>query len=146
MASSGERLGELADQLKALSESLGREDPTERRGSKALKAANEVCERLRNVIDDLDLVKQPEYIFDPSNPAVVGRIVGITMIAQKRVPLAEIERFYGSGVYAIYYKGDFPAYQPLSKREHPIYVGKADPADPSSKNAIQQGEKLSGSN
>lgn len=144
MASSAEKLGELATQLNELSKVLGKEKAVERRGSKTLRTANEVYDRLRVVIDELDPVKQPEYIFDPSNPVVVGRIVGIAMIAQKRVRLAEIERFYGSGVYAIYYKGDFPAYQPLAKKEHPIYVGKADPAEPSSKNATQQGEKLSG--
>jgi hypothetical protein len=146
MASSPEKIEQLAIQLKKLSDTLAKEKtsslPANRTG-KILKTINEVYDRLRSVIDDLDPVKQPEYIFDPSNPAVVGRIVGITMIAQKRSPLSCIERFYGSGVYAIYYSGDFPAYAPLAKKEHPIYVGKADPSDPASKTAIQQGEKLS---
>ena len=55
------------------------------------------------------------------------------MIAQPRKPLANIDRFYGSGVYALYYNGDFAAYRKISKREQPIYVGKVDPADPSAK-------------
>lgn len=42
------------------------------------------------------------------------------------------EPFEGAGIYAIYYLGDFPAYQPLAevnreRLEAPIYVGKADP-------------------
>ena len=67
----------------------------------------------------------------------------ITMIAQPRKPLANDERFYGSGVYAIYYNGAFPAYKAISKKEHPIYVGKADPADAGSKTAVEQGDRLS---
>ena len=93
---------------------------------------------------DLDPIKHPGLIFDPSNPNVAGRIVAITMIAQDRKPLANIDRFYGSGVYALYYEGAFPAYRAISGREHPIYVGKADPADAGSKTAIEQGDKLCG--
>jgi hypothetical protein len=96
------------------------------------------------VIEDLDPVKHPGFVFDPSNSNIAGRIVGITMIAQTRKPLANVDRFYGSGVYAIYYSGKFPAYAAISKREHPIYVGKADPADRASKTAMEQGDKLSG--
>ncbi len=147
MSSSFKQLSELGDQLKIASEILRKDQQSDKatgRGSKALKTVVEIHERIRGIIDDLDPVKQPEYMFDPSSPRVVGRIVGITMIAQRRIPLESIERFYGSGVYAIYYNGDFPAYAALSRREHPIYVGKADPADPAAKNPIQQGEKLSG--
>jgi hypothetical protein len=40
------------------------------------------------------------------------------------------ELFEGSGVYAIYYHGDFPGYDPLVKATDapPIYVGKAEPS------------------
>ena len=64
------------------------------------------------------------------------------MITQSRKPLASVERFYGSGVYAVYYNGNFRPYSAISKREHPIYVGKANPADPASKNPMEQGDKL----
>lgn len=46
----------------------------------------------------------------------------------------EGERFFGAGIYAIYYVGDFPAYAAIAERnrdgrfEAPIYVGKAIPA------------------
>ena len=66
-------------------------------------------------MEDLDPVKHPGFVFDPSNPNVAGRIVGITMIAQTRKPLGSVERFYGSGVYAIYYSGGFAAYKAISK-------------------------------
>jgi hypothetical protein len=36
-------------------------------------------------------------------------------------------KFYGAGVYALYYKGDHPAYHLLRESEVPIYVGKAEP-------------------
>ena len=47
-------------------------------------------------------------------------------------PLPPISRFIGSGVYGLYYIGDFPDYQPLVARNnpeicYPIYVGKAVP-------------------
>jgi hypothetical protein len=49
------------------------------------------------------------------------------------VPLSGIPRFRGAGVYAIYYTGDFPAYEIVRERNTdgawslPIYVGKAVP-------------------
>ena len=147
MATPPGRLEQLAVQLKELSEKLALEEASllaAPRAKRVRKTISEAYEKLRKVMDDLDPVKHPGFVFDPSNPNVAGRIVGITMIAQARRPLASVERFYGSGVYAIYYNGGFVAYKAISKKEHPIYVGKADPADPSSKTAMEQGDKLSG--
>ena len=48
-----------------------------------------------------------------------------------------------SGVYALYYSGDFEGYAAISGKEHPIYVGKADPRDPTSQTAMDQGDRLS---
>jgi hypothetical protein len=147
MAISQEKIEQLAIQLKELSEKLASEEASHLaapRARKVHKTINEAYEQLRKVMDDLDPIKHPGFVFDPSNPNVAGRIIGITMIAQARKPLANVERFYGSGVYAIYYSGDFPAYAAISKMEHPIYVGKADPADPASKTAKEQGDKLAG--
>ena len=83
-------------------------------------------------------------MFDPSNPVIIGKFAGIAMVAQKRHPLDAVDRFYGSGVYAIYYDGPFPTYAPLVGTENPIYVGKADPAVSGAKSAREQGEKLLG--
>ena len=140
-----EKLEQLATQLKEISESLAAEEASQlpaARAKRVRKAITEAYDKLRKVMEDLDPIKHPGFVFDPSNPNVAGRIVGITMIAQDRKPLANVERFYGSGVYAIYYNGKFPAYKAISKKEHPIYVGKADPADPASKTAMEQGDRL----
>ncbi len=139
-------LKELASQLAVLSETLAAAEEHHRtpaRVKRVRATISETYKKMRQVMDDLDPVKQPDFVFEPSNPDIAGRIVAITMLAQPRKPLSEIERRYGSGVYAIYYEGDFHAYKALSKKEHPIYVGKADPANPTSKSATEQGEKLS---
>jgi hypothetical protein len=64
------------------------------------------------------------------------------MIAQDRVKLEEVQPFYGSGVYAVYYTGSFREYAPIRKTETPIYVGKADPATDAAKTVREQGPKL----
>jgi hypothetical protein len=103
----------------------------------------EMVEKCDTLLRDLDPVRQPKSMFDPGNPAVVGRFVALAMIAQPRSPLTEIERFYGSGIYALYYSGEFSAYAPIRGTETPIYVGKADPQAGNAKTPRQQGERLS---
>ena len=142
-----EELDRLVSALKKLSEAISREEPPRLSTQKARSVRESITkayETLCRLVDDLDPFKNPGVVFDPANPNVVGRIVGIAMIAQPRKPLAGIheDKFYGSGVYAIYYNGDFPAYAGVSKCEHPIYVGKADPANPAGKSAKEQGNRL----
>lgn len=103
----------------------------------------EIIAQLGRLLDDLDPVRQPVSVFDPSNPKVVGRFVALAMVAQERHPLGEIEAHYGSGVYAIYYLGDFDLYAPLSGTETPIYVGQAAPKVRNARTAMEQGEQLS---
>lgn len=93
---------------------------------------------------ELDRVKQPEAVFDPSDPRLIGRFVALALVSQPTVPLPDLARFYGSGVYAIYYRGDFPLYAPIRDTETPIYVGQAAPDNPRARNPSEQGEKLSG--
>jgi hypothetical protein len=107
--------------------------------------------QIKKAIDDLtallgklDPIAQPTSVFDPSNPKVVGRFVSLAMVAQDRRPLGDIPKFYGSGVYAIYYTGSFPAYQPISGTETPIYVGQASPSISNARSPLEQGAKLSG--
>ena len=107
--------------------------------------------QIRGVIDDLaillnslDPISQPSAVFDPSNPKIVGRFVSLALVAQQRHALLDIPRFYGSGVYAVYYKGDFPLYAPISGTETPIYVGQASPAIRNARNPLEQGPKLCG--
>ena len=103
---------------------------------------DKIARALALVSENLDPTRRPASIFNPSNPAHVGRFIALTMIAQDRTPLANLEKFYGAGVYAIYYVGSFTAYRPIARTEHPIYVGKADPVDEKAVNAIHQGTKL----
>jgi hypothetical protein len=90
----------------------------------------------------LDPIKQPTTVFDPANPRTVARFVGVALVAQERTPLGALAPFYGSGVYALYYGGAFELYRPLVGAENPIYVGKADPADPTAKTPRDQQQRL----
>lgn len=103
----------------------------------------EIKSRLDDLLRQIDPIKQPDSVFDPAEPNLVGRFVALALVAQPRKPLAEFERFYGSGVYALYYNGDFEPYATISRKETPIYVGKADPADGTAKTPTEQGDKLS---
>ena len=146
MARNPSRIEQLATELRKLSEELAGEEAVPFSATVAKRLRQTIaaaCDNLRNVIEDLDPIHHPGFVFNLSNPNVVGRIVGITMVAQPRQPLETFERFYGSGVYAIYYNGDFPTYEGISRREHPVYVGKADPANPYSESAVEQGDRLS---
>ena len=101
-----------------------------------------IARELFTAATGLDPVAQPVAVFDPSSPSTVGRFVGVALVAQERVPLRSVAPFYGSGVYALYYRGDFAPYGRLSKSETPIYVGKADPETTSAKSAQEQGARL----
>ena len=103
-----------------------------------------LVEELGDVLARLDPIRQPVSVFDPSEPKVVGRFVSLALVAQARHPLSEIPRAYGSGVYAIYYTGDFEDYKPLCRTETPIYVGQAAPLASSAKTPKQQGARLCG--
>lgn len=71
--------------------------------------------------------------FNPLDKRHLGESVGQAMLRQPVVPMADLEKFSGAGIYAIYYKGDFPAYEMIAERNQdgafsaPIYVGKAVP-------------------
>jgi hypothetical protein len=93
---------------------------------------------------DLDPIKDPGASFDPADPDTAGRLVALALIAQDRVPLGRVAQTYGSGVYAIYYRGKHPLYVPVSKTETPIYVGKADPENPNAHTPREQGPRLFG--
>lgn len=71
--------------------------------------------------------------FNPLDKKNLGASVAEAMLEQIAQPLGELQPFVGIGIYAIYYKGPFKAYQPLSVRNAtaftaPIYIGKAVPA------------------
>src|SRR5690625_270334 len=92
----------------------------------------------------LDPVAQPEAVFDPSNPNVVGAFIALALQSRNRAPLSEVREspFHGSGIYAIYYCGGFDVYSALEGTEHPIYTGKSDPVSPAATTPVAQGQKL----
>jgi len=106
------------------------------------KDAADLIEALRVFVAELDPVKQPPCVLDPADPYVVGKVIATTLLDQPRIPLDTIGRFYGSGVYAIYYVGDFPAYTAAAATQTPLYVGKADPAKPGAGTSEAQGLRL----
>lgn len=72
--------------------------------------------------------------FNPLDKKNLGASVAEALLTKEIHPLGEVASFEGAGIYAIYYTGDFEAYQPLARLNQnnkflwPIYVGKAVPA------------------
>lgn len=69
--------------------------------------------------------------YNPLDKQHLAESAARALLKQEPEPLPP-EPFEGAGIYAIYYLGDFDAYQPLAeinreRMEAPIYVGKADP-------------------
>lgn len=112
---------------------------------RAIRAELEsVVLRLNTVAQSLDLVRQPKHVFDPTSPKVIGEMVAHTLLLQDKEKLADVvnQSFYGAGVYALYYRGRFDSYEPITKKDHPIYVGKADPEELHASTAEKQGIRL----
>lgn len=67
--------------------------------------------------------------YNPLERMNLARSVEATLLQQPLLRLPLIEPFRGAGLYALYYRGAFPAYHPISSSEWrvPIYVGKAEP-------------------
>jgi hypothetical protein len=124
------QVSEVEDSLKAAAQ---------KRLSETLQHA---AGKLTQAAREIDPIKEPSAFFDPADPRTLGRLAAVALLVQPRLPLAMVERAYGSGVYAIYYDGAYPAYRSLAKTESPIYVGKADPETPDAHSPRQQGTKL----
>lgn len=135
-------LVELRERLRHLRELL----PTLTRSAanKAMAELLAIMGEIEEARADLDPIQEPGASFDPANPDTAGRLVALALIAQDKVPLARIARTYGSGVYAIYYLGDHPAYSAAARTETPIYVGKADPKSADAHTSREQGPQLYG--
>ncbi|MFQ5672895.1 MAG: Eco29kI family restriction endonuclease, partial [Nitrospinales bacterium] len=74
-----------------------------------------------------------ETPYNPLDKKNLGVSVADALLLQPMTLLPPEKAFVGAGIYAIYYVGDYPAYQPITERnknekfEAPIYVGKAVP-------------------
>lgn len=137
-----ELLASLQNDLDSLAAQAAAQPPSStlrRRLDDALRA---ISGRIDTLLRDLDPIRHPAAVFDPANPKIIGRFISLAMVAQNREKLSAVERFYGSGIYAIYYRGPFKLYAPLAKTETPIYVGKAGPAVGNARTPMEQGDRL----
>ncbi|MBO4269093.1 Eco29kI family restriction endonuclease [Microbispora triticiradicis] len=64
--------------------------------------------------------------FNPLGLDMLSQNLRVAMDSRPRFPLADLPKFVGAGLYALYYIGDFPLYEGLRDRDIPIYVGKAE--------------------
>ena len=72
--------------------------------------------------------------FNPLDTRNLGIAVVRALLDKRAHPLDSVPKFRGAGIYAIYYRGPFGAYEAIARRsattdaQHvPIYVGKAIP-------------------
>jgi len=133
-------LDDLEGLIRELNESTA--DLSARRKAATKRRVDELVRQLHTTARSLDPVAVPSRFFDPSDPRQVGRFVGLALVAQPKVPLGEVGKFYGSGVYALYYDGGHEPYEPIAETEHPIYAGKADPANGAATTPQGQGSRL----
>ena len=79
----------LAQRLKELSDALAAE-PASNLSPPRLKRLRltiaEAYGKLRNVVENLDPIKHPGFVFEPSNPTIAGRIIGINRLTATRIP------------------------------------------------------------
>lgn len=131
----------LEDALAAVLSAAGSNPPQAvvRRLREGLAAHADAVEAARSSTDP---IRMPRATFDPADPKAIGRMVSIALLAQPFVALTDVQPAYGSGVYAIYYRGGHPLYGGISGSETPIYVGKADPAKDDASTTREQGAKL----
>jgi hypothetical protein len=141
-SSLAERIADLQDALQRLTQESEQSNLSAKRRKDLERELLAVVERLGELIARLDPIRHPPAVFDPSNPKVVGRFVSLALVAQPRHPLGQIPRTYGSGVYAIYYRGEYPLYAPISGTETPIYVGQAAPLANNARTPKEQGARL----
>ena len=143
-AEAKEVLERLDAEINALIEIVDGRPPRGKARQEIDSGLRELVSRGETLLRDLDPIRWPQFMFDPGDPAVVGRFIALALIAQERAPLASVQSFHGSGVYALYYKGEFAAYAPIGKTETPIYVGKADPRVDTARTPFEQGARLHG--
>jgi hypothetical protein len=110
--------------------------------SKFCKASYEIAGALLELAGELDPVRPPAGLIELFAPATIGRLVGQELLRVELFPLNDVKPFYGSGIYALYYAGEFTAYTAISKSDCPIYVGNADPTDRKARIGRDQGKGI----
>jgi hypothetical protein len=97
---------------------------------------------LESLEQHVDATLTPKYVFNLNDPGTIGEVIVFKLEAEPTIPLEAVKPFYGSGIYALYYHGEFPAYQAISGTPCPIYVGKAGPQTPNASSPKTQGTSL----
>lgn len=75
----------------------------------------------------------PTEPYNPLDKLNLAKSIEIELLSEKVEPLGSSEHVIGSGIYAIYYTGNFKPYVPIAEANandgftQPIYVGKAIP-------------------
>jgi hypothetical protein len=71
--------------------------------------------------------------FDPLSKPALAESIALQLLKSPALSFPPKNKTVGAGIYALYYSGDFPPYQPIAKKNKgdkppiPIYVGKAVP-------------------
>ncbi len=63
--------------------------------------------------------------YNPLDRMNLGNSVADALVESDMHNLSNLEQFEGTGIYCIYYAGDFPSYKKLVEKNLPIYVGQA---------------------
>lgn len=134
----------LRDDLERLLEDARQLELTPRSRTMLSVELQKSAAALNGLLAELDPIDRPSAVFDPGNPRTVGFFVSLALSAQPRKPLGRLKSFYGAGVYALYYKGSFAEYAPISGTETPIYVGMAIYGAPDHHDPSLMGTSLSG--
>jgi hypothetical protein len=119
-----------------------RDDFTESQIQGCDKKLAKISETLLETRCLLDPAKHEIITISLGRPDALSRFFAFSFVEKELRDFSGIgdSKFYGSGVYALYYAGDqIEPYRVISGTETPIYVGKAVPASPSAETAFDQG-------
>lgn len=104
-----------------------------------------IVDQVQAIRNSIDPAKHEIISISLGRPDALSRFFAFSFVEREPSSLEDIEslRFFGSGVYAIYYAGgDIPPYSAISNSETPIYVGKAVPVNRIAETAYDQGNVL----
>lgn len=91
------------------------------------KPFTDIVERIELLKDDIGPLRRPAFTFNPAGFDVIAHVMATALMAQDPRDLSDLPREMGSGIYALFYKGNLPYYRKLRDADVPIYVGSASP-------------------
>lgn len=135
-----QELEQLAHLLPGSDEELAEVRPPLLRKLRAAVVSTDT--KLRALMLRLDRVRRLGDPFNPASPDAFAQSIANKLLLETPLPLGELVPFYGSGVYALFYRGPVSAYARISGTRIPIYVGKADPKNAKAATPEDQGTVL----